>query len=399
MLAPAPAVVTDRGGIIPQMLRACTRTAGVEDAHALNPARYWHIDNGRATIRPFPRDTAVADSTPISPINWLDGKLVLLDQRYLPQKHAEFVCTTLEQAAEAIRDLVVRGAPAIGITAAYGVYLGYLQAQRDDGYNLSTALDHLRAARPTAVNLAWAIDRQKAVLDTAGGDTATSLLENARFIHQQDITDNKAMGDLGAELIDAGSRVLTHCNAGALATGGYGTALGVIRSAWSAGKLDRVFASETRPWLQGLRLTAWELAESGIPVSVIVEGAVSSLFSRQHIDWVIVGADRICANGDVVNKVGTCNLAVMARHFGVKVMVAAPLSTIDMATAAGDRVEIENRAEQEILGQYYQDQGKVSAWNPVFDVTPARLVSAIVTEKTVVLQPDEEKMVRLMRRD
>ena len=333
--------------------------------------------------------------SPISPIEWTEDRLELVDQRYLPARHDTFVCDSLERAAQAIRDLVVRGAPAIGITAAYGVYLGYRQSLADPVYDLAAALDELAQARPTAVNLAWAVDIQRRVIE-AGGDVATNLLARARAIHQRDIDDNKTMGALGAGLVAAGSRVLTHCNAGALATGGYGTALGVIRSAFAAGLLEQVYASETRPWQQGLRLTAWELAEDGIPVTLIVEGAASSLFARRGIDWVIVGSDRICANGDVVNKVGTCNLAIMARHYGARLMVAAPLSTIDMKAASGDQVDIETRAESEVLGDYYRENERVSAWNPVFDVTPAPLVEAIVTEKGVVLQPDREKMEALI---
>ncbi|MBC8212071.1 MAG: S-methyl-5-thioribose-1-phosphate isomerase [Gammaproteobacteria bacterium] len=335
----------------------------------------------------------------VSPIRFENNQLKLLDQRYLPARLDDLVCDTLEQAAQAITDLVVRGAPAIGITAAYGVYLGYLQAQQDVTYDFEQALTRLRNARPTAVNLAWAVQQQQQLLTKNVGLSpaamAEKLLDNAQAIHQQDLQDNIAMGDFGAALIEAGSRVLTHCNAGALATAGYGTALGVIRSAWSQQRLERVYASETRPWLQGLRLTAWELAHDEIPVTLIVEGAASSLFALQMIDWVIVGADRICANGDVVNKVGTANLAILARHYGVKVMVAAPLNTIDMATESGDLVEIETRAASEILAQNYAGNDYVSAWNPVFDVTPAALVSAIVTEKGVVLQPDSAKMQAL----
>ncbi len=332
----------------------------------------------------------------ISPIRWENNRLILLDQRYLPLKHDDYVCATLEQAAQGIADLVVRGAPAIGITAAYAVYLGYQQHKQNVNYDFTAALEGLINARPTAVNLAWAVEQQKALLNTDQADLSQQLLDNAKRIHQQDLDDNIKMGDFGANLIDSGSRVVTHCNAGALATAGYGTALGVIRSAWSEEKLDQIFASETRPWLQGLRLTAWELAEDKIPVTVIVEGAVSSLFNRKKIDWVIVGSDRICANGDVINKVGTCNQAIMARHYGVKVMVAAPTSTIDMNTQSGDLVDIENRSDSEILAQNYPDNELVSAWNPVFDVTPAALVSAIVTEKGVVLQPDKDKMLALM---
>jgi methylthioribose-1-phosphate isomerase len=332
----------------------------------------------------------------ISPIRWDNERLILLDQRYLPDRHDDYVCTTLERAAQGIADLVVRGAPAIGITAAYAVYLGYRQQQSDAGYDFDTALKLLENARPTAVNLAWAVREQKKIIESTAGDAAFALLENARHIHQQDVADNIRMGDFAAGLIDPASRVLTHCNAGALATAGYGTALGVIRSAFAQDRLEKVFASETRPWTQGLRLTAWELAEDNIPVTLIVEGAASSLFARQHIDWVIVGADRICANGDVINKVGTANLAILARHYNVKFMVAAPTSTIDMQTASGDQVEIENRSAQEILGDYYAGNEKVDAWNPVFDVTDADWVSAIVTEKGVIEQPDRGKIQRHM---
>lgn len=332
----------------------------------------------------------------LSPIRWENDRLILLDQRYLPARHDDYVCDTLEQAAQGIADLVVRGAPAIGITAAYAVFLGYRQHQRDATYDFDAALKLLESARPTAVNLAWAVREQKKIIQSTADDVAMALLENARRIHQQDVADNIRMGDFGAELIDSGSRVLTHCNAGALATAGYGTALGVIRSAFAQNRLQKVFASETRPWTQGLRLTAWELAEDNIPVTLIIEGAASSLFARQQIDWVIVGADRICANGDVINKIGTANLALMARHYGVKFMVAAPTSTIDMQTTGGEQVEIENRSAQEILGDFYSDNEKVDAWNPVFDVTDADWVSVIVTEKGVISQPNREKIEKLM---
>jgi len=339
----------------------------------------------------------VTHPSSISPIRWENNNLVLLDQRFLPGKYDDFICSTLEQAASGISDLVVRGAPAIGITAAYAVYLGYRKHQQDANYDFQAALEHLKNARPTAVNLAWAVELQKQIIENNPPDVEHQLLESARQIHQQDLENNWVMGDFGADLIEPGSSVLTHCNAGALATAGYGTALGVIRSAWSEHKLEAVFASETRPWLQGLRLTAWELAEDQIPVSLIVEGAASSLFSRQHINWVIVGADRICANGDVVNKVGTANLAILARHYGVKVMVVAPTSTIDMDTDSGENVEIESRDKKEILSENYASSQYVTAWNPVFDVTRAELVDAIVTEKGVALQPGKVKMQALMR--
>ncbi len=331
----------------------------------------------------------------ISPIRWQDNQLILLDQRLLPDQTEELICETLEQTAQAISDLVVRGAPAIGITAAYGVVLGYRQAQADPDYDLDQALDLLIRARPTAVNLAWAVNQQRKLMQTNDTDLDQALLDNARSIHQQDLADNQRMGDFGAELIKPASKVLTHCNAGALATAGFGTALGVIRSAWSQGKLEQVYASETRPWLQGMRLTVWELAHDNIDVSLIVEAAASSLLSQHAIDWVIVGADRVCANGDVVNKIGTANLAIMARHYGVSLMVVAPLSTIDLQMQSGDQVAIEQRSSEEILGQHYADDPRVSVWNPVFDVTPAHLVTALVTEKGVILQPDKEKIADL----
>lgn len=320
---------------------------------------------------------------------------MLLDQRLLPDQSRELVCQTLEQTAQAISDLVVRGAPAIGITAAYGVVLGYRQAQADPDYNLDQALDLLTRARPTAVNLAWAVNQQRKLIQAADADLEKALLDNAQAIHQKDLDDNQRMGDFGAELIEPGSNVLTHCNAGALATAGYGTALGVIRSASSQGKLAQVYASETRPWLQGMRLTAWELAQDNIDVTLIVEAAASSLFAKRAIQWVIVGADRVCANGDVVNKIGTANLAILARHYGVSLMVVAPLSTIDLQMPGGDQVAIEQRSSEEILGQHYAGEASVSAWNPVFDVTPAELVTALVTEKGVILQPDKEKIADL----
>ena len=324
-----------------------------------------------------------------TPIEWREDSLWLLDQRLLPQRQKWNRYDDIDAVAAAIADLVVRGAPAIGITAAYGVVLGWRQSLQDPAFDLDAALGRLAGARPTAVNLAWAVDRQRAVL-ARGGD-GEALLAEARRMHRQDIEDCRAMGDHGAGLIDAGSRVLTHCNAGALATGGYGTALGVIRSAWSQGRLSAVYASETRPWQQGLRLTAWELARDGIDVQVIVEGAASSLM-RAGLDWVIVGADRVCANGDVVNKIGTSNLAILARHHGVRFLVAAPTSTLDPHTASGAEVPIETRDPAEILGDRYANEPRVRAWNPVFDVTEAALIDALVTEKGVVLQPDKDKI-------
>jgi methylthioribose-1-phosphate isomerase len=337
-------------------------------------------------------------------IVWHEDRLLLLDQRILPEK-AEFIgFDTPHLVAEGIRQMVVRGAPAIGITAAYGVVLG---AQLHSTVNpdnwkegLSMDMQLLAQSRPTAVNLFWALERMQRVIDTLdeGDDPVPLLLQEAQAIHQEDIAANRAMGELGAALIEGQTAVITHCNAGALATGGYGTALGVIRSAHRAGKISMVFADETRPWLQGSRLTAWELHQDNIPVSLLVEGAAASLLSQGGVGWVIVGSDRIAANGDVANKIGTYNLAVVARHHGVKVMVVAPTSTIDMSLASGDQIPIESRDPGEVLscgGKRIGADG-VDAWNPVFDVTPAALVDAIVTERGVVHSPDAKKMAKLM---
>jgi len=335
-------------------------------------------------------------------IQWQDESLFLLDQRRLPKEEIYLPMSDCAAVSDAIRDMVVRGAPAIGITAAYGATLAARQRYQADPANWLPGFEQdlagLRAARPTAVNLGWALDRVSARLETVTGDPQAALLALAADIHQQDIAANRHMGELGAALIDAGSGVLTHCNTGSLATGGYGTALGVIRSAWSAGKLDAVFADETRPWLQGARLTAWELVQDGIPVSLLVDGAAAHLMKTGKVQWLIVGSDRIAANGDVANKIGTYAAAVAARYHGVKVMVVAPVSSVDMQTPDGGAIPIETRAESEVLelaGQRVAADG-AGAWNPAFDVTPAELVDAIVTEKGVVEHPDQAKMRALV---
>ncbi len=332
---------------------------------------------------------------------WQEDTLVLLDQRVLPQQQVYLSLHTATATAQAIREMVVRGAPAIGITAAYGVVLAARAAWQShpDRWREQIQADFatLAASRPTAVNLFWALDRMRACLPTLSGDPVPALLAEAQRIHQADIDANYRMGELGAALITAGSGVLTHCNTGALATGGYGTALGVIRSAWGAGKLSQVYADETRPWMQGARLTAWELVQDQIPVTLIVEGAAASLMRRGAVNWVIVGADRITANGDVANKIGTYALAVAARYHGVKFMVAAPLSTIDWTLNDGNAIPIEERDPAEILslgGQRLAAEG-AAAWNPAFDMTPAALIDAIVTEAGVVEHPDLASMARL----
>ncbi|MDY6979123.1 MAG: S-methyl-5-thioribose-1-phosphate isomerase [Pseudomonadota bacterium] len=336
------------------------------------------------------------------PVMWDDEAVCLLDQRLLPDQHQYRHYRSVGEVAQAIRDMVVRGAPAIGITAAYGVALAARQRYAESAThwrdNLEADLQQLVEARPTAINLFWAIERMRRKLDTIEGDPFTSLLAEARLIHEEDIAANLKMGEFGASLIAPGESVLTHCNAGALATGGHGTALGVIRSAHAEGKLGTVYADETRPWLQGARLTAWELLQDRVPVTLVAEGAAAWLMRQGKVQWVIVGSDRIVANGDVANKIGTYSLAVLARQHGVKFMVAAPTSTIDMAIGEGGSIPIEQRDPDELLscgGQRVAAQG-AGAWNPVFDVTPAQLVDAIVTERGIIEQPDAGKMARHM---
>ncbi len=341
--------------------------------------------------------------TPDDAALWHDGRLYLAEQRLLPDRVEFLVYDTAPAVAEAIHSMVVRGAPAIGVAAAYGVVLAARSAYGAAGSDWQAAivpdLERLAAARPTAVNLAWAVRRMRAMIDRLdGADPVQTLLDEALLIHAEDRAANHRMGDLGAELIDGPTDVITHCNAGAIATGGYGTALGVIRSAYSAGKIRRVYADETRPWMQGARLTAWELMDSGIPVTLQADGAAASLMAGGGIGWVIVGSDRIAANGDVANKIGTYGLAVLAKYHGVKVMVAAPTSTVDMAIASGAEIPIEERDPEELLscgGRRLAPKG-CAARNPVFDVTPAALVDAIVTERGVVLAPTTQKMRALM---
>ncbi len=336
-------------------------------------------------------------------IVWSNDRLYLLDQRILPNEEEYLELQTAAATADAITDMVVRGAPAIGVTAAFGVVLAardsYQQNSSSWKEGMQEDMERLAASRPTAVNLFWALERMGRLIDQLdGGDPTPRLLEEAMQIHQEDVASNRTLGDLGAGLIESATSVITHCNAGALATGGYGTALGVIRSAWRDGKIEQVYADETRPWLQGSRLTAWELHKDKIPVTLLTDGAAASRMKTGGIGWVVVGSDRIAANGDVANKIGTYSLAVAAKHHGVKVMVAAPTSTIDMSAASGEAIPIESRDPDEVLmcgGKRIGAIG-VDAWNPVFDVTPAALVDAIVTEKGIVLSPNAKKMRELM---
>jgi methylthioribose-1-phosphate isomerase len=349
---------------------------------------------------------ATLDIHPDNAVVWSDDNLYLLDQRVLPAEMRFVVCETAADTAKAIKDMVVRGAPAIGVTAAYGVVLAARERFRQsaDGWRkgLADDLNLLAAARPTAVNLFWALERMRHLIaDLDQLDPVPALLTEAKRIHVEDVAANRAMGELGAALIQGPTDIMTHCNAGALATGGYGTALGVVRSAHAAGKVRRVYADETRPWLQGSRLTAWELHRSGIPVTVQADNVAASLMARGEIGWVIVGADRIAANGDVCNKIGTYSLAVLARHHGVSFMVAAPTATIDLKVATGAQIPIEERPGDEVLtcGGARLGPDGVEAHNPVFDVTPAALVDCIVTERGVVHQPDAAKIRALMETD
>lgn len=326
----------------------------------------------------------------VQALQWNGHSLSVLDQRLLPEKIAYDEYRDAAGVTEAIASMRVRGAPAIGIAAAYGVLLSAMQHYPADNWQDSVEKDiqQLAASRPTAVNLFWALDKMRRQLNQNSADPIADLAQLARQIHAEDIAANHAMGEYGADILGDAKAVLTHCNAGALATGGYGTALGVIRSAYKRGHLQNVYADETRPWLQGARLTVWELAQDGIPATLIADSAAAWLMKSGKIDWIVVGADRITANGDAANKIGTYSLAVLAKQHGVKVMVAAPYSTFDFSLESGDSIEIEERNPKELLADcYLQDGSLVTAWNPVFDVTPAGLISAIVTERGVVLDP------------
>ena len=311
--------------------------------------------------------------------------LTLLDQRVLPLQTRFIECLSVADVVTSIFNLTVRGAPAIGIAAAYGVVISALNAHGDDAQRrvqIEQDCAALNAARPTAVNLAWALARMRDGVKRHGPDPA-QLLALARQIEADDLAANHQMGRIGAELIAPGSGVLTHCNTGSLATAGFGTALGVIRAGVAMQRIEHVYASETRPWLQGARLTAWELLQDGIPAKLIADGAGAYLLRSGTVDLVIVGADRICANGDTANKIGTLSHAVAAKYFGVKVMVVAPSSTFDPQTASGNDVHIEQRSATELLeyaGTRVAAPG-VDAWNPVFDITPAALIDVIVSER------------------
>lgn len=345
------------------------------------------------------------DSQSVETLRWRDGRLEMIDQRVLPARFEYLPYSSASEVAEGIRSMVVRGAPAIGCAAAYGVALESLalrQASREAFVaGMEKGFDVLAASRPTAVNLFWALKRMREVWEANKQGTVDEivdrLLAEAHEVSAEDVRINRAMGAYGAALLPDGARVLTHCNAGALATAGHGTALGIFRSAVEAGKRISVIADETRPFLQGARLTAWEMVQEKIPVTLITDNMAGHLMSRGEVDAVVVGTDRVAANGDVANKIGTYMVAVLAQRHGIPFYVACPLSTIDLAIPDGAAIPIEERSADEVTGFrecQWAAEG-VQIRNPAFDVTPAELVTALITEKGVVTQPNRENIARL----
>jgi methylthioribose-1-phosphate isomerase len=343
----------------------------------------------------------------IKTLEWTESGVVMIDQRRLPTEELYPVFRTYEEVAGAIKDMVVRGAPAIGVAAAMGIALGARDTQTDDPQEFEQAFDRicevLGATRPTAVNLFWAIERMRnfyAALKAARASLAeirAHLITEAKRMHAEDIAANQAMGRHGAALIPDGATVLTHCNAGALATAGYGTALGVIRAAVEAGKRVAVFADETRPFLQGARLTAWELHKDQIPVTLITDNMAGHFMQLGKIDCIVVGADRIAANGDVANKIGTYSVAVLAKENNIPFYVAAPISTLDLSTLSGEHIPIEERTPLEVthVKDVQLAPAGVQIANPAFDVTPNRYVTAIITERGVARAPYVDSLNRL----
>jgi len=340
----------------------------------------------------------------VETIEWTSEGVVMIDQTRLPL-HEEYVtCRGYQEVATAIKDMIIRGAPAIGVAAAMGVAIGVQHASEQDlDAQVETICDTLARTRPTAVNLFWAIDRMKRLYAGLRGrpldEIRARLIQEAKLMREEDIAINRAIGQNGAPLVPDHKTVLTHCNAGALATAGYGTALGVIRAAREMGKQVDVFADETRPFLQGARLTVWELQQDNIPTTLITDNMAGHFMKAGRIGCVVVGADRIAANGDVANKVGTYSVAVLAKENGVPFFVAAPISTLDLTLANGDQIPIEERAAAEVthvFGHAVAPPGTV-VQNPAFDVTPARYVTAIVTEKGVARAPFEESLKKLVR--
>jgi methylthioribose-1-phosphate isomerase len=340
----------------------------------------------------------------IRPVEWRNGAVVLLDQRLLPAQEVYRVYRDHREVARAIKDMVVRGAPAIGVTAAMGIALGMQTARpRDLARSFDRICKRFAATRPTAVNLFWAIERMRNAFESARDRSPEVvreiLLQEAIAIHEEDIANNRALGAFGAPLLPGRGTVLTHCNAGALATAGYGTALGVIRAAREAGKSLSIIADETRPFLQGARLTAWELKKDKIPVTVITDNMAGHLFKNGEIDAVVVGADRIAANGDAANKIGTYTVAVLAARHKVPFYVAAPVSTVDPNSPTGDDIPIEERPAREVthvLGEQVTPHG-VKVANPAFDVTPNELIAAIITDRGVAKPPYKRSLAKLLK--
>lgn len=333
-------------------------------------------------------------------IEWDEGKVILIDQRKLPVEEVYVECRDYDQVAEAIEKMIIRGAPAIGVAAAFGVALGIKNIKEKDKLQeaLDIIIDRLRKTRPTARNLFWALERMKTAYENNRemdlSRLQNRLVEEALAIEREDYEANKMIGDWGKSLIQDGDAVLTHCNAGALATAGYGTALGVIRSAFAEKKKIQVYVDETRPFLQGARLTCWELDKDSIPVILITDNMAGHLMQRGQISLCITGADRIARNGDTANKIGTYTLAVLAKEHGIPFYVAAPLSTVDFSLDSGDQIPIEQRAPDEVreLGGKCLALPHIEAINPAFDVTPAKLISAIITEKGIVRPPFEKNL-------
>jgi methylthioribose-1-phosphate isomerase len=345
----------------------------------------------------------------IQTLEWTDSGVRFIDQTKLPSEETYVTCTSYEQVADVIRNMVVRGAPAIGVAAAMGIALGVKNSRASNIAELKEDFETIAGVigktRPTAVNLFWAIRRMRekfeSLLSRPLPEIKRALIEEARRMHAEDIAANRAMGRHGAALMPASGGVLTHCNAGALATCGYGTALGVIRAAVEAGKKIHVYADETRPFLQGSRLTAWELMKDGIPTTVISDNMAGAMMRQGKIGAIVVGADRIAANGDVANKIGTYSLAVLAKEHGIPFYVAAPFSTIDLETPDGSKIPIEQRSAREvthIAGKAIAPEG-VQVENPAFDVTPAKYVHAIITERGVARAPYETSLRELAERE
>lgn len=343
----------------------------------------------------------------VETLRWTNNKLEMIDQRILPAAFEYLAYDSAASVAEGIRSMVVRGAPAIGVAAAYGVALEALRLQHSSTADFNSGMEAgftvLAQSRPTAVNLFWGLKRMCGVWESVKSQShaavAQRLLAEAHEILAEDIRINRRMGAFGAELLADGARVLTHCNAGALATAGWGTALGVFRSAVEAGKKISVIADETRPFLQGARLTAWEMVQENIPVTLITDNMAGYMMSHGEVDAVVVGTDRVASNGDVANKIGTYMVAVLAHRHNIPFYVACPLSTIDMSIASGADIPIEERSVEEVKGfrDYHWAAQGVSIRNPAFDVTPAELVTALITEKGVVHQPDREKLDALFK--